>query len=288
MMFSPLIILITASPLSDWSLTLWQASKMLRLDWSDASASWVWRCHPAPDPHSCALSWRLGDGRCRMCTRNLVFEQILGEKIAASHADTASEPLQTQLAHIQTECFQLVRIRLFVIIRGTRRMPQMIQVHHHDDIPGKDGNWTIDSWARQGNEGRSEGKETTSDTSLIDISFGIIERYWVRFGEHWNDLSRRFFKSHKIGVHHDGMHSTSCKRSKPSHQGTMSHLPRSPSSPSRPTSHGTTGTTDPRARFVEIKTGEWMGMMCSVSFVFLWLYISCWFFLYFVLSFCVV
>lgn len=80
-----------------------------------------------------------------MCTQNLVFEQILGEKIAASHADTASGPLQTQLAHIQTECFQLVRIRLFVIIRGTRRMPQMIQVHHHDDIPGKDGNWTIDS-----------------------------------------------------------------------------------------------------------------------------------------------
>ena len=123
-----------------------------------------------------------------------------------------------------------------------------------------------------GKEGRREGRETTSDTSLIDISFGIIERYWVAFGEHWNDLSRRFFKSHRIGGHHDGMHSTSCKRSKPSHQGTMSHLPRSPSSPSRPTSHGTagtTGTTDPRARFVEIKKGEWMGMMCSVSFVFL-------------------
>ena len=77
----------------DWSLTLWQASKMLRRDWSDASASWVWRCHPAPDPHSCALSWRLGDGRCRMCTRNLVFEQILGEKIAASHAVMQIQPV---------------------------------------------------------------------------------------------------------------------------------------------------------------------------------------------------
>ena len=74
-------------------------------------------------------------------------------------------------------------------------------------------------------------------------------------------------------MHHDGMHSTSCKRSKPSHQGTMSHLPRSPSSPSRPTSHGTTGTTDPRARFVEIKKGEWMRMVCSV-FLCLYLFYS--------------